>query len=66
VNLNREEAIVGARQKLNSAAIMGSLIVSSILGCVTDSWLVFIVVALILLGLSCYQGDIRRGRRGDW
>ena len=55
---------MGARQKLNSAAIMGSLILASALGCLSKSWLVFIVVALILMGASCYSGYIRPGKRG--
>jgi hypothetical protein len=55
---------VGARQKLNSAAIMGSLLLASGLGCLSNSWLVFIVAALILLGLSCYSGEIRPSKRG--
>jgi hypothetical protein len=55
---------MGARQKLNSAAIMGSLILASGLGCLSRSWLVFIVAALILTGLSCYSGHIRPGKRG--
>lgn len=66
MNLNREEANVGVRKKLNSAAILGSLILASAIGLFTGSWLVFIIAALILLGLSCYSGDIRGGKRGDW
>lgn len=54
---------MGARQKLNSAAILGSLCLAGILGCVTNSWIVFIIAVLILIGLSCYSGDIRGGKR---
>ena len=43
---------MGARKKLNTAAIVTSLILASGLGCLSESWLVFIVAALILLGLS--------------
>jgi hypothetical protein len=57
---------VGARQKLNSASILGSIALSAILGCLTNSWLVFIVAAVIMVGLSCYVGDIRSGKGGDW
>jgi hypothetical protein len=56
---------VGARQKLNSASILGSLLVAAVLGGVTNSWIVFIVAALILIALSCHQGDIRPGK-GGW
>ena len=57
---------VGARRKLNNAAILGSLVLASGLGYLSESWLVFIVAALILLVLSWYSGDIRKGKRGDW
>ena len=55
---------MGARQKLNSAAIMGSLIVAAFFGGLSDSWLVFFVAALILIGLSLHSGDIRPGKKG--
>ena len=65
VNENRGEVNVNARKKLNSAAIMGSLALASVAGCVADSWLVFILAALILLGLSIHSGDIRPDK-GGW
>jgi hypothetical protein len=43
VNRNEEEADVGARKKLSSAAFMGSLMLASGLGCLTNSWRVLIV-----------------------
>jgi hypothetical protein len=55
---------VGARQKLNSAAIMGSLLLAGFLGVVTNSWIVFIIAAVIMLGLSLHSGDIRPSKRG--
>ena len=57
---------MGARKKLNSAAVLGSLILASAIGLFTGSWLVFIIAALVLVGLSWYSGDIRGGKRGDW
>ena len=56
---------MGARKKLNIVAITGSLILASGLGCLSESWIVFVVAALVLLGLSLYQGDIRKGK-GGW
>lgn len=50
---------MGARQKLNSASILGSLVLSGILGFVSNSWMVFLVAAVVMLALSCYVGDIR-------
>ena len=55
---------MGARKKLNAGAILGSLLLSGLIGCFTSSWLVFIIAALILLVLSLYVGDIRPGKRG--
>ena len=66
MNQNREEANVGARKKLNSAAILGVLILASTIGFFTGSWLTFMIAALILLGLNYYSGDIRGSKRGDW
>lgn len=54
---------MGARRKLNSAAILGSLTVASVVGCVSHSWIVFILAALILLALSLHSGDIRPSKR---
>ncbi len=61
---NREGANMGARKKLNSVAVTGCLALAAILGCLSNSWIVFIIVAMILLGMSLYQGDIRPGKRG--
>ena len=66
VQSNREGENVGARQKLNSAAIMGSVILASGLGYLSESWVVFMIAIVILLVLSWYSGDIRKGKRGDW
>jgi D-alanyl-lipoteichoic acid acyltransferase DltB (MBOAT superfamily) len=38
---------MGARQKLNSVTITGGLALASVLGCLTNSWIVFIIAALI-------------------
>ena len=57
---------MGARRKLNNAAIMGNLVLASGLGFLSESWLVFIIAALILVAVSWYSGDIRKGKRGDW
>lgn len=50
---------MGARQKLNTVSVLGILVIASILGCVSHSWLVFIVAAVVLLVLGCCSGDIR-------
>ena len=50
---------MGAREKLNSAYTMGSLIVAGLLGWATGSWIIFIIAAAVLLGLGLNSGDIR-------
>ena len=54
---------MGARDKLNEAFATGSLLMAAFLGCVTGSWGVFIVAAVILLSLNLLGGDIRPGNR---
>jgi hypothetical protein len=54
---------MGARKKLNSSYFLGSLMVASLSGWFTQSWLVFGAAAVILLGANLHNGDIRLGRR---
>lgn len=55
---------MGARQKLNSGFITGSLAVAAGAGWVAGSWAVFLLAATVLLGLNLHSGDIRPGKRG--
>ena len=59
-----EEEVVGARQKLNSGFITGSLVLAVLVGLATGSWAAFLATAAVLLALSLYSGDIRPGRLG--
>jgi type IV secretory pathway TrbD component len=56
---------MGARTKLNRAFFNGSLLLAAAVGLVTNSWLVFGFVLVILLALNLLSGEIRprRGRR---
>lgn len=55
---------MGARQKLNQAHVNGALVVAALVGAVTQSWIVFVVAALLAVGLSVHGGGIRtRGRQ---
>ncbi|MHB8957812.1 MAG: hypothetical protein ACYC4U_33095 [Pirellulaceae bacterium] len=55
---------MNARTKLNSAHVVGSIVVAAVVGGLAGSWPVFFVVTAILLGLSFYDGSIRlRPRR---
>jgi len=53
----------GARQKLNSAYVTGSLFVAGIVGLATRSWIVFLIVAAVLIAGGFNDGTIRPTRR---
>ena len=48
-----------ARQRLNEANVIGSLIWGSLLGFVTGSWAVFIIASAVFIGAAVLGGDIR-------
>ena len=50
---------MNARLKLNSANIQGALIVAGLVGWAFGSWIVFGVVAAVLLVSAHYEGSIR-------
>ena len=54
---------MSARKKLNSAFIVGNLIVATLVGIVFQSMAAFAVAAVVLIGLSLADGSIRPGRR---
>ncbi len=55
---------MGARQKLNTFHILGTLGAAGLFGLVTGSWAVAAITGAVLVGLSLHKGDIRlRSRR---
>lgn len=48
-----------ARNKLNAAAIHGVLITAGSIALITQSWLVFSGLVIVLLATSTMSGDIR-------
>lgn len=50
---------MSARQKLNRSYFNGSLLLAIAAGCLTNSWLVFLVALAILLLLNIYTEEIR-------
>jgi H+/gluconate symporter-like permease len=55
---------VGAREKLNLIHILGAIGIAGALGFVTGSWTVAAITAVVIVGLSLDEGDIRlKGRR---
>ena len=51
---------MGAKNKLNAAAVNGSLLFAGAIGLATESWGIFLVAFLIFLGTSFVAGDIRK------
>ena len=60
-----QEKTLGARQKLNQHHVVGALGMAAIVGGLASSWLVFAVLAAVLIAGSIYAGDIRpdKGKR---
>ena len=52
-----------ARHKLNSAAMLGILIVAGLVAAVAQSWWIVFGLAAVLLGSAVYSGQIRPNRR---
>jgi hypothetical protein len=53
---------MGARKKLNSAHVCGSVLVAGGIGLLTGSWTIFGVSLAIILVLNIYDGSIRPRR----
>src|SRR4029077_8825653 len=54
-----KEAAMGARQKLNSAYLLGSVVLAGWIGATAQSIFVFLLALGFLVALKCYTGDIR-------
>ena len=50
---------MGARQRLNGLYLTGAFFVAAIMGGVSQSWVVFVIVACVLIGAMLVGGDIR-------
>ena len=50
---------MSARHKLNQGYVQGSLIIAGVIGAACESWTVFWIAALILVGLSVHSGEVR-------
>jgi hypothetical protein len=53
------EETMGARKKLNRAAVNACALVAGIIGAASGSWVVFGIALAVAVGLSAYSGDIR-------
>lgn len=52
---------MGARQRLNSIYLTGSLILAALVGMMAESWGLFLLVAAVLIALQTHSGNIRPG-----
>ena len=50
---------MNARTKLNGSYVNGALIFAAIVGYLTGSWLVFLVVLILETAVALHSGDIR-------
>ena len=50
---------MGARTKLNSAYLVGILLVSALVGAVFQSWLAFFIFAGVTVALAFHAGEVR-------
>ena len=48
-----------AKHKLNGSYVHGALVVGGLLGLLSGSWLIFLIVAAILVATSIHDGSIR-------
>ena len=55
---------MGARQKLNAAAVNGCILLAGVIGAACGSWFSFGVALALAIGIALIAGDIRPNRRG--
>jgi hypothetical protein len=49
--------------KLNAAYVLGSVVIAALVGAMSQSWLVFVIAAALLIALCLVDGTIRpKGR----
>jgi hypothetical protein len=53
-------ACLTAKHKLNAAHVNGALMIAAVLGVLTQSWLVFLIAAAVLIATSIQDGSIRK------
>ncbi len=54
---------MGAREKLNTIHIVGTLGAAGLLGLVTGSWFLAVLAGALLVGAAIHSGDVRFKRR---
>jgi hypothetical protein len=54
---------MNARNKLNTAYFLGSLMLASVVGWLTGSWLIMLIGLAVLVGVNIHNGEIRGSKR---
>ena len=49
-----------AKHKLNAANINGALLIAAVVGTLAESWIVFLIVAGLLISSGLHDGSIRK------
>ena len=55
---------MNARSKLNQAYVNGALMLAGVFAAIAESWRLFLLLTVILIGLCVHSGDIRLQSRG--
>ena len=50
---------MGARKKLNVGYVTGSIVFAAAFGVMAESWLLFLIVMIFMVGCHLYEGNIR-------
>jgi hypothetical protein len=59
-NRERRRVFMGAKQKLNSAHLLGCALLAGLVGDVAGSWWAFLIAFAVLLVAAYHAGDLRR------
>jgi len=60
VGFEKRRRNMGAKRKLNEANILLCVLVAGLIGGLTQSWLLFVLVFVVLLAAAYHGGSIRR------
>ena len=54
---------MGARKKLNSAYLTGSVLIAGLIGYASGSWGILVLALAVLIGANLLSGDVRLDQR---
>lgn len=50
---------MGAKNDLNEIYLTGSVVIAAMIGSLAQSWLVFLMALVVMVGISVFTGKIR-------